>query len=430
MTDFDEKKAVEEPCEMAHQEHPALSETLVGIRAPQPPEEVKPQEKYVYKKAISLEGFVTLAVIIAIFAGLSIVMGFSNALNTLFNTAYSLLMDIIWYLLALIVLMGAISGVLTEFGVISIANKAFSPLMKPIYGMPGATSMAIFTVFMSDNPSLLTLGTDPKYARYFKKYQLAALTNIGTAYGMGLIVIVTMLSMSGPNGESFALPVFAALLSVIATSIFVTRMMLIKSKKMFGAEDDGAGDQKDGLDALKYRQARQGSIMFRIYASLLDGGASGVKIGLGLIPGVLIIATLVLVLTNGAPAGGIYTGAAGEGVGLIPLIGKWLMPVIRPVFGFDSPEIIAVPLTALGSAGAAIGLVPDMISKGLITPGNIATLTSMCMFWSGYLSTHVSMMDTLNFRELTGWSILFHTIGGIVAGVMANWLYKLIALLL
>lgn len=405
-------------------------ETLVGIRA-EPAPEVVPREKYVYKKAISLEGFICLFIFIAFLLGLSLVMGFSNALNTIFNTAYGLLTDVVWYLLALIVIMGAVSGLLNEFGVISIANKAFSPLMKPIYGMPGATSIAIFTAFMSDNPSILTLGADPNYARYFKKYQLAALTNIGTAFGMGLIVIVSVLSMSGPNGENYVLPVVVSLTTLILVSILVTRLMLWKAKKVFGVEAEAVQSrQNDGLDVLRYRQARQGSVFFRVYSSMLDGGASGVKIGMGIIPGVLIIATMVLILTNGKPASGVYTGAAGEGVGLIPLIGGWLMPILKPLFGFSSPEAIAVPLTALGSAGAAISIIPDMVREGLLTPGNIAVIASMCMFWSGYLSTHVSMMDTLNFRELTGWSILFHTIGGITAGIVANLLYQLVSLLL
>jgi hypothetical protein len=71
-----------------------------------------------------------------------------------------------------------------------------------------------------------------------------------------------------------------------------------------------------------------------------------------------------------------------------------------------------------------------MVNKGLVNAQNISVITAMCMFWSGYLSTHVSMMDTLNFRELTGWSILYHTIGGVTAGILANLLYMLISLIL
>jgi hypothetical protein len=52
------------------------------------------------------------------------------------------------------------------------------------------------------------------------------------------------------------------------------------------------------------------------------------------------------------------------------------------------------------------------------------------MCWSGYLSTHVAMMDSLKSSHLTGKAILSHTIGGLVAGISANWIYQLVTLLL
>ena len=59
-------------------------------------------------------------------------------------------------------------------------------------------------------------------------------------------------------------------------------------------------------------------------------------------------------------------------------------------------------MTALGAAGAAIGLVPDLIKNGFVGANDIAVFTAMCMCWSGYLSTHTSMMDSLNCKELIG----------------------------
>ena len=46
-----------------------------------------------------------------------------------------------------------------------------------------------------------------------------------------------------------------------------------------------------------------------------------------------------------------------EGVGVLPWIGAKLSFILSPLFGFSSPEAIAVPITALGSTGAAIGTV-------------------------------------------------------------------------
>ena len=83
----------------------------------------------------------------------------------------------------------------------------------------------------------------------------------------------------------------------------------------------------------------------------------------------------------------IYTGAAYEGVGLIPKLGALLNPILKPLFGFTSSECIAFPLTALGSVGAALGLVPKLLEKNLITGNDIAVFTALGMCWSGYLSS-------------------------------------------
>ncbi len=87
-------------------------------------------------------------------------------------------------------------------------------------------------------------------------------------------------------------------------------------------------------------------------------------------------------------------------------------------------------MTALGAAGAAITIVPGLVKEGLAHAGDIAVFTAMCMCWSGYLSTHTSMMDSLNCKELIGKAILCHTVGGICAGISAHWLYVLISLLI
>ena len=166
----------------------------------------------------------------------------------------------------------------------------------------------------------------------------------------------------------------------------------------------------------------------RVIECLMGGGKTGVQLGLDIIPGVLIICTMVMMLTNGAPEGG-FTGGAYEGIAFLPWLGDKITFILKPLFGFTSAECIAVPITALGAAGAAIGLVPGMISAGTATAHDIAVFTSMCMCWSGYLSTHVAMMDSLKHSNLTGKAILSHTIGGLCAGIAANWIYQLVAML-
>jgi hypothetical protein len=54
----------------------------------------------------------------------------------------------------------------------------------------------------------------------------------------------------------------------------------------------------------------------------------------------------------------------------------------------------------------------------------------MGMCWSGYLSTHVGMMDALGVRKLSSKAIFSHTIGGIMAGISAHYLYLFAVMIL
>ena len=382
------------------------------------------------KKAVDKEVFIFLTVFLGFFVLLGMEMGAANMFNTLMNTAYQLLLDTVFYIMAIAVLAGAISALLSEFGVISLLNKLLSRVVEAVYGLPGASAVGVFTTYLSDNPSILTLANDNTFRRYFKKYQIPALTNIGTSFGMGLIITTFMAGLKSPIGEHFGLAVLLGNLGAIVGSIVSTRLMLRFTAKVYGkdAPCELLGDE-ESIDIHRYRKVRQGSGGLRFMDALLEGGKSGVDMGLSIIPGVLLICTLVLMLTNSAPTGG-YTGAAYEGVGLLPWIGSKISFILQPLFGFSSPEAIAVPITALGAAGAAIGIVEKLIAAGLANSHDVAVFTAMCMCWSGYLSTHVAMMDSLKCSYLTGVAILCHTVGGICAGVFANWTYQLLMLIL
>lgn len=381
------------------------------------------------KKVFSIESFIFLIIFFGLFGYLAAKMGISNMMNTLMNTAYALLMDTVFYIMAISVLAGAISGIFTEFGIIAIINKLLSPLMKPLFGLPGAAALGVVSTFLSDNPAILALADDASFKRYFKKYQLPALTNLGTGFGMGLIVITFMIGLHPIDDSNFALAAFLGLLGAAIGSLISVRIMLHFTKKEINVNEE-AYEGKDKAKMIEDMYViHDGSISNRAMNALLEGGKQGVKLGMDIIPGVLIICTLVMMLTNGAPETG-FSGAAYEGVYLFPKIANSLDFILTPLFGFSSPECIAVPITALGSSGASIGLVPGLVANGLATGNDIAVFTSMCMCFSGYLSTHVAMMDVLGFPKLTGKSILSHTIGGLCAGISAHFLYLLFTVIL
>lgn len=376
------------------------------------------------KKDISAEVFIFLGLFLGLFIYMANIMGGTNMVKTMMLTSFDLLMNVCFYLMAVAVLAGGLSAIFSEFGVIALVNKILSKLMGPIYDLPGASSLGVLSCFMSDNPAILTLARDDNFRMYFKKYQMPALTNLGTAFGMGLITVTSMMAL--PVDASLKAAI-VGLMGAVCGSIVSVRLMIRKTKKYYGTEEMVETNSVKAIPA-GFRQVREGSVGSRFITALLDGGRVGVDMGVAIIPGVCLICTLVIMLTNGPGANG-YTGEANQGIALLPVIGEKLSFIINPIFGFKSPEAIAVPITALGSAGAAIGLVADMAGRGIISGNDIAVFTSICMCWSGYLSTHIAMMDALDTKEMTGNAIICHTIGGLCAGFFAHLLWTLLAFL-
>jgi hypothetical protein len=71
-----------------------------------------------------------------------------------------------------------------------------------------------------------------------------------------------------------------------------------------------------------------------------------------------------------------------------------------------------------------------MVNSGLAVASDVAVFTALCMCWSGYLSTHTAMMESLGYQNLTGIAIKSHTIGGVAAGISANLIYKFVVMLI
>lgn len=369
-------------------------------------------------------GIWCLIVILGFFFYLGSVMGTANMLNTIMHTAHDLLINTCFYLMAICVIMGALSKILTDFGVVSLLEKMLRPLMKPLFNLPGAASLGAVMTFLSDNPAIITLASDKSFSRYFKKYQLISLNNFGTAFGMGMIVIVFML------GQGYSWEPFVGLLGAVVGCIVSTRLMqrsVIKKYPSYKDEDVVSPDEVIESKDENYDEGK--SLFVRILNALLDGGRLGVEIGLSIIPGVLLISTLVMILTFGAADGGVYTGAAYEGTELLPWVADKLGFLFNALFGFKDPHLIAFPITALGAVGAALGVIPNFIAQGWVDGNAIAVFTAIGMCWSGYLSTHTAMMDSLGCRELTTKAIGAHTIGGLCAGFAAHWLFVLFSLL-
>ena len=366
-----------------------------------------------------LAGFICLIIVIGIFGGIGSVMGLPNMLNTIMKTAHDLLLNTVFYLMAICVITGALGRIFVEFGVVNLLERILRPLMRPLFNLPGVASLGAVMTFLSDNPAIISLAKDKRFGSYFRKFQLISLTNFGTAFGMGLIVIVFMIS------QGYFVEPFIGLLGAFMGCICSTRIMqrfIIKQYPEFKEEFAAVVSEEDKKTNEEFKET---SMFTRILNSLLDGGKTGVDVGMSIIPGVLIISTLVMLLTFTAGDNGVYDGAAYEGVGFLPWLFGKINFIFDWLFGFEHPALMAFPITSLGAVGAALSLVPEFSAQNIINGNAIAVFTAIGMCWSGYLSTHTAMLDALGYRKLTSKAIVSHTIGGLVAGISAHWLFVL-----
>ena len=391
----------------------------------------------------ALSPILCLLAVIGLFTYLAWVMGLANALNTIMNTAHDLLLNTVFYLMGICVITSAIGRLFVDFGVVTLLEKLLRPLMRPLFNLPGVASLGAAMTFLSDNPAIISLAKDPQFKHYFRKYEYISLTNFGTAFGMGLLVMVFMV------GHGFIAAPLVGLCGAFCGCIVSTRLMqrfILKQYPHYKEEsadetvDEGLKIKDEGQNSndsensttnvispsSKESPSSQNSTFLRILNALLDGGKAGVEVGIAIIPGVLIISTLVMVLTFGAGADG-YDGAAYQGTALLPWLAGKISFVFDWLFGLQDPHLVAFPITALGAVGAALGLIPSFMEQGWIDGNAIAVFTAIGMCWSGFLSTHTAMLDSIGYRQLTSKAILAHTIGGLAAAFAAHWLFVLVS---
>ena len=377
----------------------------------------------------TLEALIFLLVFFGIFIPLGLRMGGGNLLNTIMRTAHDLLLNTVFYLMGITVLTGALSKLMSEFGVVTLLERLLRPLMKPIYNLPGVAALGGVMTFLSDNPAIISFSKDKTFSSYFKKYQLISLTNFGTAFGMGFVVIITMISFGHAGGA------LVGLFGAFCGSVISTRLMQRKTLKAWPELDTPVSSDGPIAEVVEEDEEKKSTFM-RFLNAILDGGKNGVELGMAIIPGVLIITTLVILVTFGAkmtdPATGaaIYTGAAGEGVPVLPWLAEKIHWVFEWLFGFSDMRLIAFPMTALGAVGAALGLLPTFDAAGIIDGNAIAVFTAIGMCWSGFLSTHTAMLDTLGFRKAITKALSSHAIAGLLAGIIAHFTWLLVSLVI
>lgn len=382
-------------------------------------------------KDVSIGTFLCLLFIFCLTILFGMKMGIGIMFSVIMKTAHDLLINTAFYIMAVAVLAGAVSSVFSEFGVTALLNKLISPIMKPIFGLPGAASLGAVATFFSDNPAVVPIAKDPSFAKYFKKYQWASLINLGTTFGMGIIIVGSIL---GIEGGKYTSAVLIGIPCAFIGGIIGNRLMLFYMKRYYGAEEIVGEAFLDGeIDSLpdNTRKIRTGSVFQRGLNATFDGGKNGVDLGLSIIPGILIFCTLVMMLTNGpsiVDGKEVYLGNAYEGIGLLPMIGEKLSIIIHPLFGFENNQVIALPLISLGAVGASLAGASSMANAGNLSIHDMTVYLAIGYCWSGFLSTTACMADAMRLREITTKAMVTQFLGGLIAGILANILSQLLNL--
>ena len=110
------------------------------------------------------EAVILLAILGITFGVLAYFMGGKNLMRTIMATAHDLLLNTVFFLMGITVLAGALSKLLSEFGVVQLLEKLLRPLMKPLYHLPGVAAIGAVMTFLSDNPAIIALSKDGKFA--------------------------------------------------------------------------------------------------------------------------------------------------------------------------------------------------------------------------------------------------------------------------
>jgi len=365
------------------------------------------------------EAVLFLALFLALFGTLAAFMGLRNLVSTATNTAHDLLLNTVFYIMAVTVLSGALGSLLTEFGVVRLLQLVLSPLMRPLFNLPGVAALAALITFLSDNPAVVSLASDRHYRAYFSSSELVALMNLGATFGMGLIVLTYI------YGKNYYLAGSIGLFAALCGGVISTRLAALVARRACPDQSALATSQE-----LPHSSSPHASFAMRALNSVLDGGRKGVESGLAMIPGVLVITTLIMLVTFGPrdPARG-YQGLAYEGVPLLPALAKHCGWLLRILFGFSHPEAVAFPVTSLGSVAGALTMIPTLAARGSITENDVAVFAAIGICWSGFVSTHPSMLDAIGCRNLTVSTMSIHFFAGIAAGVVAHYTYFLISLI-
>jgi len=185
------------------------------------------------KQPVTLETWIVLSAFVLGFFIFSYEMGVANFLNTMINTSFYLLINVAFWIMGVAVLTGAMAGIFSEFGIIALLNYILFPIVRLIYKLPGVAGIGAISAYLSDNPAIISLYKEKEFRKQFKGYQIPVLVNLGTSFGMGLVIAIFFMSLNAEYasvGNFFVATAVGVVASIIGSMVSV-RLLTYYSKK-------------------------------------------------------------------------------------------------------------------------------------------------------------------------------------------------------
>lgn len=327
------------------------------------------------------------------------------------NTGGLVLYELLPILMSVFILAGLLLPLLLEFGLLELIGTLMTPLMRPVFGLPGRAAIDCAASWLGDGSVGIMLTSKQYEAGFYTQREAAVIgTNFSAVSITFCLVVISQVRLEHLFWE-FYLTICAA---GLAAALIVPRLPPLSRKPdqlvdhtapggQGEAIPEGYGPLSWGLDRALHKAAGIGSLT-RVAAG---GLRNAVDMLLGLLPVVMAIGTTALVVAEHTP--------------LFEYLGRPFLPLLE---WLRIPDAEAASHTVL--VGFADMFIPSIMAASLqdeMTRFVIATLSvTQLIYLSEVGALLLGSSIPLRFRDLIAVFLLRTLVTLPVIAAMGHWL--------
>ncbi|HIF9446603.1 TPA: YjiH family protein [Photobacterium damselae] len=281
--------------------------------------------------------------------------GFGPAMISDGATGGLVLNDLLPVLFSVFIFAGLLLPLLLNFGLLEFFGTLFTRIMRPVFGLPGRSSVNCIASWLGDG-SVGVLLTSKQYEKGMYTQREAAI--IGTTFSAVSItfslVVITQVGLA----NMFAPFYLTVCLAGFVAAVIVPRLPPLSWKK--DVYIDGTTEKKDfeavpaGHNVISYgleQALNKAAEVKSLRAVALDGVKNAVDMVFGVLPIVMAIGTIALVVAENTP--------------VFELLGQPFIPFL---------ELLHVPEAAAASETIVVGFA-DMFLPSILASGIESEMT-------------------------------------------------------